>query len=65
MTIILHNLLAFCLLLYWRYWRDARYILLMKVKDPMHHPKVNQAEIDYIRAVVVASPLGCKRSRRK
>ncbi|MEL9962527.1 MFS transporter, partial [Salmonella enterica] len=51
MTIILHNLS----------WHFVFYYIgaigvmlgifwLMKVKDPMHHPKVNQAEIDYIRS---------------
>ncbi len=66
MTIILHNLS----------WHFVFYYIgaigvmfgifwLMKVKDPMHHSKVNQAEIDYIRSGGGEPSLGCKRSRRK
>ncbi|ECT8883986.1 MFS transporter [Salmonella enterica] len=66
MTIILHNLS----------WHFVFYYIgaigvmlgifwLMKVKDPMHHPKVNQAEIDYIRSGGGEPSLGCKKEPQK
>ncbi|VEA00227.1 glucarate transporter [Salmonella enterica subsp. salamae] len=66
MTIILHNLS----------WHFVFYYIgaigvmlgifwLMKVKDPMHHPKVNQAEIDYIRSGGGEPSLGCKKESQK
>ncbi|CRJ34792.1 glucarate transporter [Salmonella enterica subsp. enterica serovar Typhi] len=66
MTIILHNLS----------WHFVFYYIgaigvmfgifwLMKVKDPMHHSKVNQAEIDYIRSGGGEPSLGCKKEPQK
>ena len=66
MTIILHNLS----------WHFVFYYIgaigvilgifwLIKIKDPMHHPKVNQQEIDYIREGGGEPTLGSKKEPQK
>ena len=66
MTIILHNLSWHFVF----YYIGAIGVLLgifwlVKVRDPMHHPKVNQQEIDYIREGGGEPSLGNKKEPQK
>ncbi|VFS72051.1 D-glucarate permease [Raoultella terrigena] len=66
MTIILHNLSWH----YVFYYIGAIGVVLgifwlVKVKDPLHHPKINQQELEYIREGGGEPELGSKKTQHK